>query len=103
MSDADLEEILDGDEGLVICDHNSNFTVVEDDKFRLCVAPVYRGMSNLLKDLEQAFYKIKNVDQIRPTMVFPDVTKLGLRYSFFEGLGFIEYGQFSEHCAQDTI
>lgn len=69
--------------------------MVEDDKFRLCVPPVYRGMSSLLKDLEEAFYRIKNVDQIRPSMVFPDVTKLGMRYSFFEGLGFIEYGQFS--------
>ena len=90
-----------GEEGLVVCDRNSNFTVVEDDKFRLCVPPVYRGMSSLLKDLEEAFYKIKNVEQIRPSMVFPDVTKLGLRYSFFEGLGFIEYGQFSEQTAQE--
>jgi|LakMenE18May11ns_1017448.scaffolds.fasta_scaffold7499571_1 hypothetical protein len=56
-------------------------------------------MSSLLKDLEEAYYKIKNVEQIRPSMVFPDVTKLGLRYSFFEGLGFIEYGQFSEQMA----
>lgn len=89
-----FEAILDGAEGLVISDCNSNISVIEDDKFRLCVPPVARVLSSLLKDLEDAFYYNQNVDKIRPSMVFPDVTKLGLRYTFFEGLGFIEYGEF---------
>ena len=68
--------------------------VAEDEKFRLSVAPVAKSLSNLLKDLEDSLYSIKSASTIRPCMVFPDVTKLGLRYTFFEGIGFIEYGQF---------
>ena len=52
--------------------------------------------------MEETIYKIKNFEQIRPSVVLPDVTKLGLRYSFFEGLGFIEYGQFSEQTAKES-
>ena len=33
-------------------------------------------------------------------MVFPDVTKLGLRYSFYDGRGFIEYGEYGNECSQ---
>ena len=29
-------------------------------------------------------------------MIFPDISKLGLRYTFYEGLGSIEYGEFLE-------
>ena len=35
-------------------------------------------------------------------MIFPDVTKLGLRYSFFEGIGFIEYGRFTRSSDSPT-
>jgi hypothetical protein len=67
---------------------------IEDEKFRLSVPPVAKCLSSLLKDLEESFYSIEGFGGIRPSMVFPDVTKLGLRYTFYEGMGFIEYGEF---------
>ena len=70
--------------------------MIEDDKFRLSVPPVAKCLSSLLKDLEESFYAINGIGDIRPSMVFPDVTKLGLRYTFYEGMGFIEYGEFQQ-------
>ena len=78
----------------MINDNRSSTSVIEDDKFRLSVPPVAKSLSSLLKDLEESFYAIKGTGEIRPSMVFPDVTKLGLRYTFYEGMGFIEYGEF---------
>lgn len=86
---------LDPDD-FVINEARSSTTVIEDDKFRVSVPPVAKSLASLLKDLEESFYSIKGVGDIRPSMVFPDVTKLGLRYTFFEGMGFIEYGEFQQ-------
>ena len=69
-------------------------SATEDEKFRLSVPPVAKCLSTLLKDLEESFYSIVGFGGIRPSMVFPDVTKLGLRYTFNDGIGFIEYGEF---------
>lgn len=79
-------------------ERQSASSAIEDEKFRLSVSPVARCLSSLLKDLEEAFYAIEGFGGIRPSMVFPDVTKLGLRYTFYEGMGFIEYGEFQQPC-----
>lgn len=64
---------------------NRRSSAIEDEKFRLSVPPVAKSLSTLLKDLEESFYSIEGFGGIRPSMVFPDVTKLGLRYTFNDG------------------
>ena len=71
-------------------------SVIEDDKFRLSVASIAQSLSRLLKDLEEAYKAISSPDDEKPSLVFPDVTKLGLRYMFHEGMGFVEYGVFEQ-------
>ena len=60
------------------------------------MASVAQSLSRLLKDLEESFQAVASQEGFKPTLVFPDVTKLGLRYMFHEGMGFIEYGVFEQ-------
>lgn len=83
---------MDGDQGIVVSDTDSDTAVTEDDRFRLSVPPVARAMKLLINDLNEASYKLKH-NRIRklsrPNKV--DVNAMGLRFAFHEGLGFIEY------------
>lgn len=90
------ELILDGDQGIVVSDTDSDSAVNEDDRFRLAVPPVARAMKKLINDLNTALKKIKQrqpslKSKPRKESDIIDPQKMGLRFAFREGLGFIEY------------
>jgi hypothetical protein len=53
------ELILDGDQGVVVSDSDSDGAVNEDDRFRLSVPPVARAMQKLINDVNEALLKIR--------------------------------------------
>lgn len=89
------ELILDGDQGVVVSDSDSDGAVNEDDRFRLAVPPVARAMQKLINDVNEALLKIRQKQPAanRKARVESDFdpAKMGLRFAFHEGLGFIEY------------
>jgi hypothetical protein len=74
-----------------VSDTDSDTAVTEDDRFRMSVPPVARAMQKLINDLTEANYKLKHSRGIKKTKSTFDVKKMGLRFAFHEGLGFIEY------------
>ena len=57
----------------------------------MSVPPVARAMEKLINDLTEASYKLKYGRTHKKVQSTFDVTKMGLRFAFHEGLGFIEY------------
>ena len=53
------ELILDGDQGMIVSDTDSDTAVDEDDRFRLSVPPLARAFKVLLSDLNEALIKVK--------------------------------------------
>ena len=53
--------ILDGDQGLIISESDSEAAITEDEKFRLSVPPVARAIMMLIADLDEAFLQVKNM------------------------------------------
>ena len=76
-------------------DTDSDTAVNEDDRFRLSVPPVARAIQKLLGDLNEALQKIKQKQphikkyKVEPSIL--EVTRMGLRFAFREGLGIIEF------------
>ena len=63
----------------------------------MSVPPVARAIMMLIADLDEAFLKVKNMDSVDKTREIDvpfDKTKAGFKFCFYEGLGFIEYGEF---------
>jgi hypothetical protein len=89
--------ILDGDQGIIVSDTDSDTAVTEDDRFRLAVPPVARAMQKLLIDLNEAFLKIKqkqpHLKKLTKRRISFDAQRMGLRFAFHEGLGFVEYSE----------
>lgn len=89
--------ILDGDQGIIVSDTDSDTAVTEDDRFRLAVPPVARAMQKLLIDLNEAFLKIKqkqpHLKKLTKRHLSFDAQRMGLRFAFHEGLGFVEYSE----------
>lgn len=87
--------ILDGDQGIIVSDTDSDTAVTEDERFRLAVPPVARAMQKLLIDLNESFLKIKQKQpHLKRTKIRRssfDAERMGLRFAFHEGLGFVEY------------
>lgn len=102
------ELILDGDQGIIVSDTDSDTAVTEDDRFRLAVPPVARAMQKLLMDLNEACLKIR---QKQPHLKKHarrssfDAQRMGLRFAFHEGLGFVEYSDVvgEQEVAQETL
>jgi hypothetical protein len=90
------ELILDGDQGIVVSDTDSDTAVDEDDRFRLSVPPVARAFKQLITHLNEALVKIKqkqpHIKKHRTQQSTPfDNNRMGLRFAFREGIGFIEF------------
>lgn len=88
---------LDGETGLVISDSDSDAAVNEDTKFKMSVPPIVRAIKQLIEDLNLAFKKVKNMDNVlynkdREIEFHFDQGKAGFKFAFYEGLGFLEYG-----------
>lgn len=92
--------ILDGDQGIIVSDTDSDTAVTGDDRFRLAVPPVARAMQKLLVDLNEAFLKIKqkqpHLKKFTKRRLSFDAQRMGLRFAFHEGLGIVEYSNLNE-------
>lgn len=65
----------------------------------MSVPPVSRAIKQLIGDLNLAFKKVKNMENVnknkdREKQFHFDQGKAGFKFAFHEGLGFLEYGQF---------
>ena len=77
-------------------DTDSDTAVNEDDRFRLAVPPMARAFKALINDLNEALRKIKqkqpHLKKHRSHESVPiDQSRMGLRFAFREGLGFIDF------------